>query len=81
MDVSAGFEMLTQRRQPTPMVIMLCIYPSRRHDIVGAERIVADPSADRVLPRQLWQYLRPPDGAGRRRDVARQRAGARFWIA
>jgi hypothetical protein len=37
-----GFDITHAAAQPTPMVIMLSIHPSRRQDIVGAEIIVAE---------------------------------------
>ena len=43
MQIKLGFDIAYTAPQPTPMVIMLSIHPSRRHDIVGAETIVADP--------------------------------------
>jgi transglutaminase-like putative cysteine protease len=43
MEINVGFEISHAAVQPTPMVIMLSIHPSRRHDIVGAEIITADP--------------------------------------
>ena len=82
MEIKVGFEISYAAVQPTPMVIMLSIHPSRYSDIVGTESITAEPGhADRILSRQLRQCLRPAGGAGRRRDLARQRAGARFRIA
>jgi transglutaminase-like putative cysteine protease len=43
MEIRVGFEISYSAVQPTPMVIMLSIHPSRYSDIVGTERIVADP--------------------------------------
>ena len=43
MEIKVGFEIAHTAAQPTPMVIMLSIHPSRRHDIIGAETIVAEP--------------------------------------
>src|SRR5260370_13311647 len=43
MEIKVGFEIAHAAVQPTPMVIMLCIHPSRRADIIGTETIVADP--------------------------------------
>ena len=43
MQIKVGFEITYTAPQPTPMVIMLSIHPSRRHDIIGTETIVADP--------------------------------------
>jgi len=43
MEINVGFEIGYAAVQPTPMVIMLSIHPSRFSDIVGTERIVAEP--------------------------------------
>jgi transglutaminase-like putative cysteine protease len=43
MKIKVGFEIAYTAPQATPMVIMLSIHPSRRHDIVGTESIVAEP--------------------------------------
>ena len=82
MEIDVGFEISYKAAQPTPMVMMLSIHPSRSADIIGQEIIVAEPErADRLLPRQFWQCLRPAGGARRRRDLEGQGAGARFRIA
>ena len=44
MEIKVGFELAYAAVQPTPMVIMLSIHPSRFSDIVGTERIVAEPN-------------------------------------
>ena len=44
MEIKVGFEIVHTAVQATPMVIMLCIHPSRRADIIGAETIVAEPN-------------------------------------
>ena len=43
MEIKVGFDITYAAVQPTPMVIMLSIHPSRRCDIVGAETITAEP--------------------------------------
>src|SRR5579862_8265400 len=43
MQIKVGFEITYTAPQPTPMVIMLKIHPSRRNDIIGGETIVAEP--------------------------------------
>ena len=43
MEIKVGFEISFAAAQPTPMVIMLSIHPSRHPDIVGRESIVAEP--------------------------------------
>ena len=43
MEIKVGFEIAYAAAQPTPMVIMLGIHPSRFADIVGTEQIVAEP--------------------------------------
>src|ERR1700755_3264279 len=42
MEIRVGFEIAYAAIQPTPMVIMLSIHPSRYSDIVGTESIVAE---------------------------------------
>src|SRR6185369_3014867 len=44
MEIKVGFEISYAAVQPTPMVIMLSIHPSRFSDIVGIESIVTEPS-------------------------------------
>jgi transglutaminase-like putative cysteine protease len=43
MEIRVGFEITHTAPQPTPMVIMLSIHPSRHSDIIGSETIVAEP--------------------------------------
>ncbi|MEY9609888.1 hypothetical protein ABIF21_002762 [Bradyrhizobium elkanii] len=43
MQIKVGFEITYTAAQPTPMVIMLSIHPSRYADIVGAERLSTEP--------------------------------------
>ena len=43
MEIKVGFEISYAAVQPTPMVIMLSIHPSRFSDIVGTEQITAEP--------------------------------------
>jgi transglutaminase-like putative cysteine protease len=43
MKIGVGFEISYAAAQPTPMVIMLSIHPSRRGDIIGTESITAEP--------------------------------------
>ncbi len=45
MEIRVGFEIAYAAAQPTPMVLMLSIHPSRHSDIVGTESIVAEPNA------------------------------------
>ena len=78
MEIKVGFEIAYAAVQPTPMVIMLSIHPSRFSDIVGTETHRRRARrADRLLPRQFWQCLRPAGGARRRRHAC---AAAR-WCA
>jgi transglutaminase-like putative cysteine protease len=44
MQIKVGYDIGYGTQQPTPMVIMLSIHPSRRSDIVGIEAIACDPS-------------------------------------
>jgi transglutaminase-like putative cysteine protease len=43
MDIKVGFELTYAAAQPTPMVIMLNIHPSRQADIIGNETVIAEP--------------------------------------
>src|SRR6201990_3455964 len=43
MEIKVGFEITYAAAQSTPMVMMLSIHPSRTPDIVGTERITAEP--------------------------------------
>jgi transglutaminase-like putative cysteine protease len=43
MEIKVGFELTYAAAQPTPMVIMLNIHPSRQADIIGKETVVAEP--------------------------------------
>src|SRR5580698_10539949 len=44
MEIKVGFEISYYAVQPTPMVTMLNIHPSRFADIVGTETVVAEPN-------------------------------------
>ena len=44
MEIKVGFEISYYAVNPTPMVTMLNIHPSRFADIVGTETVVAEPS-------------------------------------
>ena len=44
MEIKVGFEIAYAAAQPTPMVIMLSIHPSRYSDIIGTESIVTEPT-------------------------------------
>ena len=43
MEIKVGFDITYAAAQPTPMVIMLNIHPSRQADIIGEETVVAEP--------------------------------------
>src|ERR1700759_5754936 len=45
METKVGFEITYTAAQPTPMVIMLSIHPSRYSDIIGTETIITEPDA------------------------------------
>ncbi|MDB5567492.1 MAG: transglutaminase family protein, partial [Tardiphaga sp.] len=44
MEIRVGFEITYAAAQPTPMVTMLNIHPSRHGDIVGTESITTEPN-------------------------------------
>ena len=82
MEIKVGFEITYAAAQPTPMVIMLSIHPSRRQDIIGTETIVAEPDVPIGFYRDSFgnicgRLVAPAGGV----TLARQRAGARFRIA
>src|SRR5260221_3682393 len=79
MEIKVGFDISYTSIQPTPMVIMLSIHPSRQKDIIGTETIVAEPNVPIGFYRDSFGNM--PGGPERRRDFARQRAGARFRIS
>ena len=43
MDIKIGFEITYAAPQPTPMIIMLRVHPSRAHDVIGEENILTEP--------------------------------------
>src|ERR1700755_2897512 len=48
MEIKVGFELSYYAVNPTPMVTMLNIHPSRFADIVGTETVVAESNASGV---------------------------------
>ena len=44
MEIKVGFELSYYAVNPTPMVTMLNIHPSRFADIVGTETVIAEPN-------------------------------------
>ena len=65
MEIKVGFEISYAAAQPTPMVIMLSIHPSRFADIVGTERITAGPDVPigfyrEALAMSAAGWWRPP---------------------
>src|ERR1700745_718691 len=54
MEIKVGFEITYAAVQATPMVIMLSIHPSRYSDIVGTERIAAEPNVPIGLHRDSF---------------------------
>ncbi len=44
MEIKIGYEISYAAAQPTPMIIMLRVHPSRGQDIVGEERIITEPN-------------------------------------
>ena len=82
MEIKVGFEIAYAAAQPTPMVIMLSIHPSRFSDIVGTESIIAEPDVPIGFYRDSFgnvcgRLVAPAGGV----TLARQRAGARFRTA
>ena len=46
MEIKVGFEISYYAVNPTPMVTMLNIHPSRFADIVGTETVIAESNGD-----------------------------------
>ena len=44
MRIRAGYKIVYECAQPTPMVLMLCVHPSRMADLVSGHRISFDPA-------------------------------------
>src|SRR5260221_9867591 len=43
MKIHVGYELIYELPQPTPMVLMLSIHPTRAADIVGPDQVVTEP--------------------------------------
>ena len=75
MEIKVGFDIAHAAAQATPMVIMLSIHPSRYSDIVGTERIVADPDVPIGFYRDSFgnvcgRLVAPAGGVTLRRPIA-----------
>ena len=69
MQIRAGFEIAYDCPQPTPMLLVLSVHPSRMPDLIGAAPDRLRPADRRHrLPRQLRQHLHPHPGPGRPAD-------------
>ncbi len=44
MIIRAGFDIAFELPQPTPLVLMLSVHPSREKDVLSAPRIAISPS-------------------------------------
>src|SRR5947199_3404854 len=67
MEIKVGFEISYAAVQPTPMVTMLNIHPSRFADIVGTETVVAEPNVPIGFYRDSFgnvcgRLIAPPGG-------------------
>ena len=67
MEIKVGFEISYYAVNPTPMVTMLNIHPSRFADIVGTETVIAEPNA----PSAGWIEFDPTNGIVGSRDLIR----------
>jgi hypothetical protein len=43
VQIRAGYEITYQCPQPTPMLLLLSVHPSRMPDVIGSHRIWFDP--------------------------------------
>src|ERR1700760_932129 len=66
MEIKVGFEIAYAAVQPTPMIMMLSIHPSRYSNIVGTETILAEPDVPIGFYRDsfgnVWGGLTAPAG-------------------
>ena len=46
MQIRAGYELIYECPEPTPMLLMLSVHPSRVRDLVTPHRIEFDPSVE-----------------------------------
>ena len=52
MKIKIGFEIAFEAPQPTPMVILLNVHPSRQSDLLTSDQITTSPLvADSAIPR------------------------------
>jgi transglutaminase-like putative cysteine protease len=66
MKIRAGYEIAYQCPQPTPMILMLSVHPSRRPDLITPDQLRLDP----VMPANVYR-----DGFGNVCHVIRAPAG------
>jgi transglutaminase-like putative cysteine protease len=74
MEIRVGFDIAYTTYQPTPMVTMLNIHPTRLGDIVGTERIMTDPAVPISPYRDIYgnicgRLVVPPGGIRLRGDA------------
>src|SRR3954465_5522352 len=66
MKIRTGFEISYESSQPTPMVLMLSVHPSRFHDLVTPQTISFDPPTPSTDYRDsfgnVWSRLGAPAG-------------------
>jgi len=48
MLIRLGYDIRFEIGQPVPMVTLLSVHPSRRYDLKGPDRVIAEPAADQV---------------------------------
>ncbi len=60
MLIRLGYDIQFEIGQPVPMVALLSVHPSRRHDLKEPDRVIggACPKPGRIHG-QLWQHLYP----------------------
>ena len=79
MQIRAGYEIVYNCPQSTPMILMVHIHYSRAVRYRRSRSPDHQPiRADHVSSRCVWQLVQPDRGAGRPDSIERQRRSARF---
>jgi len=73
--IRIGYEITYDCPQPTPMILVLSVHPSRQADLLTAQRIVFDPADHRY--RQIPQLRGEPIQRGDAGQRADRESGAR----
>ena len=44
MQIRLGFDIVYECPQPTPMLLLLRVHPSRENDLLGPDQVITEPS-------------------------------------